>query len=161
MSFDSNDWDDDDDGAFDDTEAVFGEAEPVNAPAPQQDTRMQAPPAQTQNAPRQKAALVASFGQDGQPMVARHVMKDGRPMQLEPFRRPTPDEYNAIMFGGKLVRGGVVAEDVPTGTNLDAQMQRAPLGESAPKKKWLMGLGGVVLVGGLGYGIYRWRKNRG
>lgn len=165
----------DDEGVFSDTDSVFGdEVLDSSNPAipPEADKRIHSQAVSMSNARpdnsmlQQKTggpvSLVAVYDESGQPMVARTVMENGRPVQLEEFRRPTPDEYNAIMFGGKIVQGGVVGEQVPTTTNLQNNLQKTPLGEFKPpwstKKKvvvWsLVGLGAL----GAGYGIYRWRK---
>lgn len=164
----------DDEGLFSDSDSVFGNErrDSSNPAIPlEADTRMHSPPAQVQNKgpdktmmQRSPVALVAVFDEDSQPLVARTVMKEGKPVQLEEYRRPTPDEYNAIMFGGKIVRGGVVAQNVPTGTNTRAAMQKTPLGEikepwSKKKKALVFGVVGLSALGA-GYGIYRWRKGK-
>lgn len=159
--FDEEDWNNEDDGVFNDPEASFGQESSAVTISREDDAKMHSPPANTKalvkQQPRQPVALVAAFGPDGQPKVARTVMQDGKPVHLEEFRRPTPDEYNAIMFGGKIVRGGVAAENVPTSANLQASMQRTPLGEMSTQKKVLLGLGAVAVLGGVGYGVYRWK----
>lgn len=161
---------DDDDGVFMDTETVFGDDVPVDSSNPavtrEAEAQRRSPPVQMQNKGSNKAmlkqpvALVAVFDENSQPLVARTVMKEGRPVQLEEYRRPTPDEYNSIMFGGKIVRGGVVGENVPTTTHQSANMQKTPLGGWSKKKKVLVYT--LVTVGalGAGYGVYRWRKGR-
>jgi hypothetical protein len=156
---------DDTESIFDDEESIFGDEGPVdtrNQLVPQRvDDMIHSTPSRSQGSNVQKVALVAVFDKDGQPLVARTVMKNGKPEQLEPYRRPTADEYNAIMFGGKIVRGGVVAENVPTGTNVKDQLQRTPLGaaESKTKKVLKWGLVGGALAGA-GYAVYRWRQNK-
>ena len=159
-------WDDDnDDGAWaPDDDGAFGDddVETANpAISREEDMRTHSPPASVGGTvERQPVALVAVYSNDGQPLVARTVMENGKPRQLEQFRRPTPDEYNAIMFGAKIVRGGVVAADVSTAQHTAAQMQRTPLGAwSAQKKLAVFGLGALA-VGATTYGIYRWRKGK-
>lgn len=165
--FDNNDgaWAGDDDNGFD--EEHFGSDTRNPAVTREQDARTHSPPAKTVPAPQPKTtalaertALVAVYDKNSQPLVARTVMRNGKPFQLEEFRRPTPDEYNALMFNGRIVRGGVVAENVPTSTNEEAAVSRAPLGAWSPVKKVVV-IGGVGLaLVGAGYGIYRWRKGR-
>jgi len=158
------------DGVFEDEDSIFGD-EKLDQTNPavtlEDDMQQHSPPANVENRgkstatmSRQPVALVAVYDENSQPLVARTVMKEGRPMRLEEYRRPTPDEYNAIMFGGKIVRGGVVGEEVSASTNERAALQKAPLGEWSMKKKvavWaLVGIGAL----GAGWGIYRWRKGK-
>lgn len=161
-------WANDDDGLFRDEESIFGDEGMVDTDnrllTNSEDARMHSPPVRAGHAVEQPVALVAVFDQNGEPLVARHQMQGGKPQQLEEFRRPDPDEYNSVMFGGKIVKGGVVGEQVPTGTNLKPTLMRTPLGQTQQtgpnwKKIGLVTVGGVALVGG-GYFAYRWYQNR-
>lgn len=151
-------WDNDEEGAFDEEGTLFdgkrmddsideGAAPPAEAGA-------EAQPATKALAPsRERAALVATFDAQSRPMVARHVMRGGRPVQIEPWHPPTADEQRKLMEHGKLVRGGVVSAS----TNQAATMQMAPLGEveqPAWKKYAKIGVG-VAGAAALVYGGYR------
>lgn len=146
-------WDDDDEveGLFEDKDSIFAGTE-------------DAEPAEEVLVAKKKipVALVAVFDQNGQPLVARHRMENGKPSPLEDFRQPNPDEYNSIMFNGKIVRGGVVAENVSTATNLGPTLMRTPLGqtEPSPLKKAAMYIGGIGVLGAAGYFGWRWWRNR-
>jgi hypothetical protein len=162
-------WDNDDDsGVFDDEESIFGDdSVDQNNPLVSKEYDMQtsSPVANVSGGAEQPVALVAVFDDQGLPMVARHVMHGDRPVQLEEFRRPSPDEYNSIMFGGKIVKGGVVGQDVLTRTGRG--LQKTPLGifgqaaVEEPKWKKVAKIGvGLGVVGGAGYLGWRWWKNR-
>lgn len=158
-----SDWDNDDDGAWgissDEGDWSADKEERSNNPAisAEHDARIHSPPAknvQGAMVPSQgPVALVAQFDAQGQPLVARTQMRNGKPVQLEEFRRPTPDEYNSLMFGGKIVRGGVVGSEVPAGANLMARSQRTPLGQTSGGMNWkrialYAGVGTVAIGGG-------------
>jgi hypothetical protein len=160
-------WDNDDEGVFDEDESIFGDhhADPNNPLVSKEyDMQTSSPVANVSGSVDQPVALVAVFDDQGLPMVARHVMQSGRPVQLEEFRRPSPDEYNSIMFGGKIVKGGVVGQEVLTRTGRG--LQKTPLGflgqaPDEPKWKKVAKVGaGVAVTGGIGYLGWRWWKNR-
>jgi len=123
----------------------------------EQDKNDQSPPvaAGTDVArPKARVALVGVTNAVGAVNVARHAVKpNGELKQLERFRAPTADEYNSIMFGGKIVQGGTVATNVPTGTNAENAMQRTPLGAviESKWKKWVLFAGLGVAAAGFGY----------
>jgi hypothetical protein len=157
----------DDEGVFRDNDSIFGDAEDANSANPllstEEDAEMHSPPGGpgAQRGPLHRpVALVAVFDDNGEPLVAKTVMENGKPKQLEEYRRPTPDEYNALMWDAKIVRGGVVGTNVPTTTNLQPNMQKTPLGMVPtngvkPWKKWaLLGGVGIAAIGG-GYFIYK------
>ena len=107
-----------------------------------------------------KVALVAKFDAQGRPYVCCRVkVVNGKPVQLEEWRRPTADEYNAIMFNGKkiVMENGVAAENVPTTTNFKETTAMVPLGETqeSPMKKYLKWGAGLTLVGVVGYFGYK------
>jgi len=115
---------------------------------------------------QRSVALVAVFDASGQPVVARTVMDGGVAKRLEDWRTPTPDEYNALMWGGKIVKGGVVGERVPAGTRLSEALQRVPLGAAdGQKRDWkkigLWTVGTVVALGGGYYAYRKWSEARG
>ncbi len=123
------------------------------------DARMHSPPASVP-VQESKPALVAKFDSQGRPFVCCKVkVVNGKPVQITEWRRPTADEYNAIMFKGKklVVEGGVAAENVPAPTNAAATSAMVPLGE-APQPMWkkVAKVGaGVAIVGTVGYFGYR------
>jgi len=168
-SLDSNEADDDW-GVFSDAEDNWGgeEVETANPLITQErDEKMHSPPSQANNAivaHQGPVSLVAVFDDNNEPMVARTVMKNGRPELLEEYRRPTQDEYNSIMFGGKIVRGGVVAQNSPTGTNVDATMRRTPLGNMGISVDWkklaLYSGVGVLAIGGGWYGYKKLKARK-
>ena len=130
-----------------------------------QDAAAQSPPVAVEPpVPRPKArvAVVGSVAADGQMLVARHRVDGlGNLHALERARLPTADEYNSIMFNGKLVQGGVVAQNVPTGTNYQNTVQRTPLGEVGEKaKRWALWGALSVAAAGLGYVGYKYYKGR-
>lgn len=161
--------DDDDDGAFSSEESIFGDEGSVDTDnrllTRSEDARLHSPPVAVKpgGIVEQPVALVAVFDERGEPLVARHRMEKGKPVQLEEFRRPTPDEYNSVMFNGQIVRGGVVAENVPVTTNLQPNLMRTPLGQTQTGTDWkkigMFTIGGLALVGG-SYYAYRWYQNR-
>ena len=155
--------DEDEEGIFDDEESVFGDEGKVdtsNRALPEvADKAMHSPPAVVKTPPKtEKAALVAIYDKQGQPKVAKTVMREGKPKQLEPFRQPTPDEYNSLMFNGKIVRGGVVAQEVPISTNETAALEKTPLGGWSGKKKALVFGGAGIAVAGAAYWYFKIRK---
>ena len=149
------------DGAWDNDESIFDDhEEDTSNPgiSAEEDRLEHSPPVHAGNVP---VALVAVFDEYGAPKVARTVMENGKPKQLEDFRQPTADEYNSVMFNAKIVRGGVVGTNVPTSTNLSTAMQKAPLGYVPPKPPWkkvatVAGVG--IALAGVGYGLYRWKN---
>jgi hypothetical protein len=162
-------WPASDEGLFDDDESIFGDEGQVDHDNPNisraDDVRMHSHPAQVAGGALEAVSLVAVFDEQGQPVVARHRMHKGKPLQMEEFRRPTADEYNSVMFGGKIVRGGVVAENTPTTTHLPGTMQRTPLGQVHAEKRgpdWkkigLITVGGATVVAGGYYAYNRWVK---
>jgi hypothetical protein len=162
------DNDNDDDGLFDDGESIFGDQGNVDQNNPlvskEYDMQSSSPIANVSGSVDQPVALVAVFDDQGLPMVARHVMQNDRPVQLEEFRRPSPDEYNSIMFGGKIVKGGVVGQEALTRTGRG--LQKTPLGifgQVAEEPKWKKVAkwgAGIGVTSGVGYLGYRWWKNR-
>jgi hypothetical protein len=154
--------DEDEQGIFDDEESVFGDegkvdtsnrALPVVA-----DKAMHSPPVAMKKPATEKAALVAIYDKAGNPQVAKTVMRDGKPKQLEPFRQPTPDEYNSLMFNGKIVRGGVVAQEVPISTNEQAALEKTPLGGWSKTKKVAVFGGAGIAIAGAAYWYFKKRR---
>lgn len=163
-----SDWDNEDDGAWgissDEGDWSADEEERSNNPAitSEQDALVHSPPVKNVQGAQGPVALVAQFDAQGQPLVARTQMRDGRPVQLEEFRRPTPDEYNSLMFGGKIVRGGVVGSQVPAGTNLMARSQRTPLGQTTTGINWKrVALYAGVGTAAIGGGWFAYKKLQG
>lgn len=117
------------------------------------------PVVDVKGAQESKAALVAKFDSQGRPFVCCRVkVVNGKPVQLEEWRRPTPDEYNAIMFNSKKVvmENGVAAENVPTTTNFNQTTAMVPLGEAqSPVKKYLKWGAGLTALGLIGYFGYK------
>ena len=97
--------------------------------------------------------LFAVFQADGSPIVAKHCFENGQWRKLEDFRRPSADEYNSIMFNGKVVQGGQVVHNAPTGTNAAATMATSPLGalSNVDWKKWAVRAGVVTAAGSIAY----------
>lgn len=170
----SGEWDDGVAGAFDEAPDAFGRSgTPTSNPliTREQDRVDQSPPvsAPAQNniaRPKAKVALVGIVDTLGAMHVARHVVKpNGDLKALEAPRKPNADEYNSIMFGGKLVQGGTVATNVATGTNIANQMQSTPLGAlgeviTSKWKKWVLFGGLGLAAAGLGY-VYLSKKSEG
>jgi len=167
----SDDWNTDDLGnedAFASQSDAFGRQGPASTNpliTRAQDAAAQSPLVSTDaSVPRPKArvAVVGAVGADGQMLVARHRVDGlGNLHALERPRLPTADEYNSVMFNGKLVQGGVVAQNVPTGTNYQNTVQRTPLGEVGEKaKRWALWGALGIAAAGFGYVGYKYYKGR-
>jgi hypothetical protein len=163
-----SDWENDEAEAFEDGFATqpdaFGRTRPPSSNpliTREQDNVSQSPPVVAAGSniarPRARVALVGLVGPDGAMQVARHAVDGhGNLKALEAPRAPRADEYNSIMFKGKLVQGGVVAQNVPTGTNAVQTMQSTPLGGAETTKRWLLWGGIAVAAAGFGYAGYKW-----
>lgn len=110
---------------------------------------------------RERVDLVAVYDDNGEPLVKRVVIRGGKPVHLDQkFRRPTPDEYQSLLWNGKIVKGGIVAEN--TNTSPGRGMEKTPLGAVSSvnwKKVGIIGAGvaGVGVASWLGW---RWWQNR-
>lgn len=107
--------------------------------------REQSIPSVDERNPARVERLVAQFDAQGRPHVRR--TRGGRP--TEAWRRPTPEEFEALRSRGQLVRGG---------------LQRvAPMGAVEERKTLAPWVGVAMLGGAFVGGIFacNWWKNRG
>lgn len=163
------DEDEDDEGIFKNETNVFDKGASAEAASGElltreEDREANSPPANIIPFPgqkRERVDLVARYDANGEPFVKRVVIRDGKPVSLDKqFRRPTPDEYQSLLWNGKIVQGGIVAEN--TNTSPGRGMAKTPLGETGGtnwKKVGLIGAG-VVGVGVAGWLGWRWWQGR-
>lgn len=101
--------------------------------------------------PQPKRILVAKFDNEGRPLVAHYAGNK----QLEPYRQPTPKEYETLRTKGKLVKGGI-GQVAPDGSVKPAPPPASP---GLPWTKILVGGGAAVVAGGLAWYFWKKRKN--
>lgn len=138
---------------------MMGEVPDTSNPllTPQADAQIHSPPLQQASqppaiAPAQAHApsLVGRFDAHGRPVACcKMVMKNGQPVQVSPWKQPSADEYNALMYQSKkvVVQGGVAANDVSTATNAASTNQMVPLGAAPSKWGTAKKVAAVAVVG--------------
>jgi hypothetical protein len=97
--------------------------------------------------------LQSVFGSDGKVRVALFV--DG--VQMEPWRQPSPKEWELLKMRGRLVKGGIAQTPAPAAASSEVlQQQQSPQAMNVMPK---LLLGGLALLGA-GAAFYFWRQSK-